>query len=52
MNVEENKEFAMGLGIRSIPTVKVFSKGSEVKSHTGMLNEDEIKELTKFIING
>ena len=52
MNVEENNEFAKGLSIRSIPTVKVFSKGNEIKSHTGMMNEEEILELTKLITNG
>jgi len=49
MNVEDNKEFAMSLGIRSIPTVKVFSRGNEIKSHIGLMNEDEIKELINLI---
>lgn len=52
VNVEENTDFAKSLGIKSIPTVKVFSKNNEIKSHTGMLNEDEIKELAKLVLNG
>lgn len=49
MNVEENKEFVMSLGIKSIPTIKVFSKGNEIKSHVGLMSEEELKELAKLV---
>ena len=52
LNVEENKEFASQLGIRSIPTVKSFSNGEEVYSQPGMQMETQIKQLVTNLING
>lgn len=52
LNVEENKEFASLLGIRSIPTVKSFSGGKEVYSQPGMQMEGQIKQLATNLING
>lgn len=52
LNVEENKEFASQLGIRSIPTVKSFSEGKEVYSQPGMQMESQIKELVDNLLNG
>jgi thioredoxin len=52
LNVEENKEFASQLGIRSIPTVKSFLGGKEVYSQPGMKMENEIKQLVTNLING
>lgn len=52
LNVEENKEFASKLGIRSIPTVKSFSGGKEVYSQPGMQMESQIKQLVTNLING
>lgn len=52
LNVEENKEFASQLGIRSIPTVKSFSNGEEVYSQPGMQMESQIKQLVTNLING
>lgn len=51
LNVEENKEFASQLGIRSIPTLKSFSNGKEVYSQPGMKSENEIKELVQSLLN-
>jgi thioredoxin 1 len=45
INVEENKEYALSLGIRSIPTIKSFSDGKEVNSKTGKQTEEQIKQL-------
>ena len=52
LNVEENKEFASQLGIRSIPTVKSFSDGKEVYSQPGMQMEGQIKQLVTNLIYG
>jgi thioredoxin len=52
LNVEENKEFASKLGIRSIPTVKSFADGKEVYSQPGMQMEGQIKQLVTNLING
>ena len=47
MDVEENRDFAVSLGVRAVPTVKSFSNGQEVYSQPGMKVESEIKELIK-----
>lgn len=45
MNIEENKDFAIKMGIRSIPTVKVFNNGELTDTKVGVLNESQIKSL-------
>jgi thioredoxin len=50
LNVMENQDLAVDLGIRSIPTVKAFSEGKEIYSSVGMLNESEINKITETII--
>ena len=51
MDVENNREFAVSLGIRSVPTVKLFKDGEEVMNKVGLMNEGEINNLIK-LING
>lgn len=51
MDVENNREFAVSLGIRSVPTVKSFKDGEEVMNKVGLMNEGEINNLIK-LING
>lgn len=50
MDIEENKEFAMSLGIKSIPTVKVFNGNDAVETHVGVLQETHIKQLVKNLL--
>jgi thioredoxin len=52
LNIEDNREVAMSLGIRSIPTVKMFNSGEVVDTKVGMLNEGQIKGLLTELING
>ena len=53
LNVDENKEIAIELGIRSIPTIKSFSNGKESESHTGIISESKLKDLAEnLLING
>jgi thioredoxin 1 len=52
MNIDNNREVAMSLGIRSIPTVKLFNTGQNVDTKVGVLNEGQIKELVTELING
>jgi thioredoxin 1 len=47
MDVMDNQEFASSLGIRAIPTIKVFSNGNVVESHTGSLTEGALLEMSK-----
>jgi thioredoxin 1 len=52
MNVDLNREVAMALGVRSIPTIKVFNGGDVVDTKVGVLSEDNINSLLKELING
>ena len=52
MNIDMNKEAAVSLGIRSIPTVKVYNSGNLVQTQVGMMNENQINGMVKELING
>ena len=52
LNIDNNREVAMSLGIRSIPTVKMFSAGQVVETKIGLLSENQINELVTELING
>ena len=50
MNVEQNKDFAVKHGVRSIPTILVFENGSVKTSKVGALQEQQIKSLIDDLI--
>ena len=50
MDIENNKEYSMSLGIRSIPTTKMFNKNELVETKVGVLNEGQIKELVENLL--
>jgi thioredoxin-like negative regulator of GroEL len=52
MDVEQNTDLAVELGIRAVPTTKAFSKGGEVFSKPGMISETELKGTLKNLIHG
>lgn len=52
MDIDQNRDYAQTLGIRSIPTIKVFNGGSVIDTKVGMLNETSIKDIVKELING
>jgi thioredoxin 1 len=52
MNIDLNKEVGASLGIRSIPTIKVFNNGSVIDTKVGMLSEVSIKGMVTELING
>jgi thioredoxin 1 len=52
MNVDLNREISAALGIRSIPTVKIFNAGQIIETKVGMLSEGQINEMVKDLING
>ena len=52
MNVDLNREVSAALGIRSIPTVKMFSAGQVIETKVGMLSEGQINGLVTELING
>jgi thioredoxin 1 len=45
MNVDDNGQIPAQLGIRSIPTLKVFVGGKEVNQMVGSASKDQIKAL-------
>ena len=50
MDIENNKEYSMSLGIRSIPTTKMFNKNTLVETKVGVLNEGQIKDLVENLL--
>jgi thioredoxin 1 len=50
MNVDLNKEISSTLGIRSIPTVKIFNEGNVVDTRVGVMGENNIKSLVKNLL--
>lgn len=52
MDIDANREIAGQLGIRSIPTVKVFSDGETIETKVGVLQEVQIKGMLNELING
>jgi thioredoxin 1 len=52
MNVDNNRDTVMSLGIRSVPTIKSFSDGKEVTTRVGVLQEGQLHDLAKNLING
>jgi thioredoxin 1 len=45
MDVEENRDFAVNFGIRSVPTIKGFTSGKDVITKVGLQEENQLKEL-------
>lgn len=52
LNVDENKEIALELGIRAIPTIKSFNSGNVFDTKVGVLQESQLNELVNNLING
>jgi thioredoxin 1 len=52
MDVDQNRDTAMKLGIRSVPTIKLINGGDVIGTKVGALQEQEIKGLVQELING
>jgi len=50
MDIDQNRDYAQTLGIRSIPAVKVFSNGNVTDTVVGVMNEEKIKSLVNNLI--
>lgn len=46
-DIESDKDYAISLGIRSIPTIKGFKNGEEVFNQIGLIKKDQIKEIAQ-----
>ena len=52
MNMDLNREVGVTLGLRSIPTIKVFENGEVINTKVGMMNEGQINGVLSELING
>ena len=52
MDVDTNRDIAVSLGIRSVPTIKVFNGGQVVDTKVGLIQEEVLKQITKELVNG
>jgi thioredoxin 1 len=52
LDVEENRDLAVELGVRVVPTIKTFNGGNVVGTKVGALNEEQIKDLMTELLNG
>ena len=44
-NIDSDRELAMDLGIRSVPTIKFYKNGKEYHSKTGVMTAPELIDL-------
>lgn len=44
-DVDSDRELTSEMGIRSVPTVKIFKDGEVVKTNSGVLTQQQIMEL-------
>lgn len=49
-NIEEDKEMAVRLGVRSIPALKGFNGGENVINKVGLISESQLIEMANNII--
>jgi thioredoxin 1 len=49
-DIESDKQMAMDLNVRSIPTIKGFSNGEEKISRTGVLQEPQLEEMKQILL--
>jgi thioredoxin 1 len=49
-DIEENKEMAAMLGVRSIPALKGFNGGENVINKVGLISENQLIEMADSIL--
>lgn len=49
-NIESDKDLAMSLGVRSIPTIKAYKDGSEIMTQVGVVQESVILDMASQIL--
>lgn len=50
-NIEDDKDFAVQHGVRSIPFLKFFKEGEDFKQKVGMISNQIIKEEYQSMLN-
>jgi thioredoxin len=51
-NADSDRDFTSKLGIRGVPTIKGFKDGKEVFNKVGIMQTNEIINLSNQLING
>lgn len=46
LDIEDNRNYAIKLGVMGIPAIRAFNNGKEVLSKVGLMSEQEITKLT------
>lgn len=49
-DIETDKQLAVELGVRSIPTVKAFSNGELIETRVGVIQEAQLEQLKNSIL--
>jgi|TARA_R110000803_G_scaffold94369_2_gene162012 thioredoxin 1 len=49
-DIESDKDLAIEMGVRSIPTIKAISNGQVVSTKMGVLQESQLNELKESIL--
>jgi thioredoxin 1 len=52
LDVDLNREIAMSLGVRSVPTIKIFNAGEVIDTKVGMQSETQLNDMINTLING
>ncbi len=52
MNVDNNRDMVVSLGVRSVPTIKSFANGKEMNTRVGLLQENALLDLANNLLNG
>ena len=45
LDIDTDRDFVMELGIRSVPTLKVYKGGEEVYSNVGVMSQSQLLEV-------
>ena len=52
LDVDLNREIAMSLGVRSVPTIKLFNAGEVIDTKVGVQSEAQLNDMINTLING
>jgi thioredoxin 1 len=50
MNIDENQQTAMNLGIQSIPTLAIFKNGKEIQRFIGLQSQDTLSAAIEKVL--
>ena len=50
LNIDENRETALKLGIHSIPTMIIFKNGREIRRFIGLQSEDALSQALENVL--